>query len=714
MKRKIIKTLSVIIMLFVLLESLVYADSSSGNPTYSYSYWLGYNEKSLVYVNSMYDVEKVITGNDLQYTDFVNKPNDIFCASDDKIYITENDASRLTVIDSDYNKIASITAFIDEQGNSYEFYGANGVYEKDNVIYVSDTTNGRVLVGDIGGKLIKVINAPDSSLIPDDFVFMPTGVAIDGKGYMYIVSSGSTYGALLFNPNGEFEGFYGANSVKASITSVVSDLWNRFFATEEQLSGKVQKIPYQFTDIVIDSEDFVYTVTGAADVENKNQQGQIRRLSPKSKNTLTVKSTDKYSNSDTFNFGNSDVAQKVDGSGYRLDNFTGIAVDKDGFIYALESTYGRIFVYDSECNLLCAFGGGTGTGKQAGSFVNASSIAVSNDKIFVTDSGTNQITVFKINDYGKLLKKADNLYIAGKYSEGKAYWKEINETDSNCQLSYWGLAKAYLLEKDYDNALYYAEEGLDYASYNQAFSNVRNDRYKNIFPIAISAVLLLIIALWIFFRFKKNKDNKLKINRKFVVFSTSFLHPFRMADDVKNKKQGSVLIATAVLVLFYVFKVLEITSGGFLFTRYNKLTYNSLYTLFGSIGVVLIFVICYWAMAVLFSGKCKLKDIYIVTCYALLPQIFNGIFFVIFSNILVTSEAAVLTAFSTLMLILSGIVLCIGLMSISDYSFFKFIGVTITAVIAMIVVIFVIFMVAKLDQELVKFVSGIVQEIKYR
>ncbi len=711
--KKIIKMISAVLLLSVFLSIFVSADSSSGNPTYSYSYWLGYNEKTLVYVNPMYEVETVITGDRMGYTDFINKPNDIYCASDGKIYITENDTSRLTVLDSEYNKIAAITSFVDKESNIYEFYGANGVYEKDGAIYVSDTANARVLVGDISGNLIRVINAPDSSLLPDDFVFMPLNVAIDKKGYMYIVSSGSTYGALLFNPDGTFEGFYGANSVKATVSSVLGDLWNRFFATEEQLSGKIQKIPYQFTDIVIDNDDFVYTITGAADVENKNQEGQIRRLSPKSKNTLTVKSTDKYSNSDTFNFGNTEVAENADGSGYRLDNFTSIAVDSDGYIYALESTYGRIFVYDSECNLLCAFGGGTGKGEQNGSFVSASSLAVSDGKIFVTDSGTNRITVFKINEYGKLLKKADNLYIKGKYTEGKKYWQQINKLDSNCQLAYWGLAKACLLEENYDEALYFSKEGLDYASYNQAFSYVRSDRYKNLFPVALLTIAV-VCGLIIFCKVKKRKIFKFKINRKVSVFATSFLHPFETADLVKNKKEGSLLIATVSLAVFYIFKVLETTAGGFLFTRYNKLTYNSFYTLLGTVGVVLIFVLCYWAMAVLFSGKCKIKDVYIITCYALLPQIFNGIFFIIFSNILVSAESAVISAISVITLIMSGIIMCIGLMVISDYGFFKFLGVTVTAVIAMIVVIFVIFMVAKLDQELIKFISGLVREIKYR
>lgn len=715
MKKNILKFIAAFLALMLLLTISVSASSSSGNPTDSFSYWLGHNEKTLVFVNKMFDVETIITGNDLGYNDFTNKPNDIYCADDGKIYITENDVSRLTIIDSDYKKINTITQFVDQDGNSYEFSGASGVFvSEEGEIYICDTMNARILIGDINGKLETIIEQPTSTLIPDDFIFMPTALAIDSKNYMYVVSNGSTYGALLYDPNREFMGFYGANKVESTFSSVISNLWNNFFATDEQLAGKVQKIPYQFTDISIDKDDFVYTVTGAVDVSNKDQKGQIRCLNPKSKNILTVKSGNKYSNSDSFNFGNVNVASNISGTGYRLENFVSIDIDEDGFIYALESTYGRIFVYDSECNLLCAFGGGTGVGEQIGTFSNASSISVSDNKIFITDSTNNSITVFKLNEFGALLKKADALYLSGNYTEAKSLWEEINRIDPNCQLSYWGMAKACLLEKDYENALYYAKEGLDYSSYNQAFSYLRKDILKANFPIFILVIVFAAVFAIVFIVLKQKIGLRIKINQKVSVMLSSFIHPFRLGDAVKNYGQGSIVLATILLILFYVFKVLENTASGFLYSNIDKRTYNSLYTLIGSVGIILLFAACYWAMAVLFSGKCKLKEVYIISSYAMIPQIINSLFFVVLSNILISEESSILSGISVLMFILSGMVLCIGCMVVSDYSFFKFVGVSISAIIAMIVVIFVIFMVFKLDQELINFVSGLIREVRYR
>lgn len=702
-------------MIFVcLLTSSVSAEVASDSATSTYSYWLGYNEKTLVYVKPIYETEKVLYGFDFGYSDF-SKPSDIYCDDNGKLFIVESGSSRLTVIDSEYKLQKSITEFVDEGGNEYEFFGANGVFvDETDRIYIADTLNGRILVGDLSGKLIKEMGLPESSLIPEDFIYQPTKIIVDNKGFMYVISSGSTYGALLFTPEGEFQGFYGANTVTNDITSALKNLWSNFFATDEQLQGQVQKIPFQFTDICLDEGDFVYTVTGATDLTDLEQVGQIRCLNPKGQNILDVKETEKYTDSDSFNFGDNRVANQAIGSGYRLQNFVSVDVDSEGFMYALDTTYGRIFVYDRECNLLSAFGGGTGAGDKAGTFTTANSIAVHNGKIFVSDNTKNSVTVFEVNDYGKLLRKADTLYLDGKYAESKEYWLSVNEYDPNCQLAYHGLAKVYLIEKNYDKALYYAEEGLDYSTYNQAFTYVRNEKLQVVFKISLVVAVLLTVLIVFFLIFKKKKNWKIKINNKIKICFISFIHPFDAVNQIKFHNQGSIVIAAVLLVLFYVFKVLGVTNGGFMFSKFDPQTYSSVYTLLGSVGLVLLWTICYWAVAVLFSGKCKLKEIFIVSSYAMLPQIINGIFYLIASNILVFEESVALTAVGTVMLILSGIVLCIGCMICSEYSFFKFAGVAVVTVLAMCLVVFVIFMVLTLDQQLLSFIQSVFKEVIYR
>ena len=98
----------------------------------------------------------------------------------------------------------------------------------------------------------------------------------------------------------------------------------------------------------------------------------------------------------------------------------------------------------------------------------------------------------------------------------------------------------------------------------------------------------------------------------------------------------------------------------------------------------------------------------------MIPQIINGIFYLICSNALVLEESTAITVVSVIAMILSGIVICIGCMVVSKYGFFKFLGVTVVAVFAMAIVIFVVFMVLTLDQQLFSFGQSVFKEIIYR
>ena len=142
-------------LLTIFLTCTVSAETSQDAATSSYSYWLGYNEKTLVYSKPMYDVEKVFYGYDFGYDSF-NKPSDVFCSNEGDLYVVESGTSRLTIIDKDLKFKNSITKFVDKDNNEYDFFGANGVYvDGNNIIYIADTLNGRILIGDINGNLIE-------------------------------------------------------------------------------------------------------------------------------------------------------------------------------------------------------------------------------------------------------------------------------------------------------------------------------------------------------------------------------------------------------------------------------------------------------------------------------------------------------------------------------------------------------------------------------
>lgn len=672
-------------------------------PYDSYTYWQEDSAKYLVGSRTMYEFEGTVTGEELGVGAF-GAPNDIVAGEDGRIYVLDSKNSRVIVI-----KDGAAEKVLDSTGEKFE--EASGIaVGKDGTVYIADTENMRVLAVTPDGTLGRIITCPDAEIIPEDFEFRPLQMTIDKNGYLYVLSKGSFYGALVFAPDGATEGFFGANKVNASVGDILDTLWNRWFMTDEQRASQIQKIPFQFSDLSIDETGLLFTTTGAT-TSSSTQYGQIRCLGPSGVNVMKARQGRKSVSADSFNFADNKIADLAVNK--RVQNFVSVDIE-DGFVYALDQTYGKVYVYTTDCELLTVFGGGVKKGTQKGTFETASALAVNGDRIYVADSKKGNIAVFKINDYGAAVKEAATLTDGGKYEAAKPLWEEIVKLDRNSQLAYRGLARAALAAGKYGDAMDYAKKGTDRGIYDQAFEYVRNAfLQKHINLIVFAAVVIAAAIVLLVILSKKGKIPKIKLPRLSLALR-AWRHPFDNIRAVRYKNQGSVLIAAVLLALFYVSDVLKDFYSGFAHSTFNVENYNSLLTLIGTVGVVILWVCCNWAISVLAEGKGKIKEVFIVACYSLVPMIFGNVLYMICSNVLLIKEAAVLSVISTLSLILTGLTLCIGTMIVHEFDFFKFLFTAAISIIAMAIVIFLAFMVVILLQQFFAFIKTVFIEVAYR
>ena len=96
----------------------------------------------------------------------------------------------------------------------------------NNHIYIADTENGRIVELDDKGILVRIIGAPESEILPEDFVYKPLKIAVDKAKRIYAVGSGVYDGLIEFDSDGGFIGFIGANRVAASL---VDYFWKLIF-----------------------------------------------------------------------------------------------------------------------------------------------------------------------------------------------------------------------------------------------------------------------------------------------------------------------------------------------------------------------------------------------------------------------------------------------------------------------------------------------------
>ena len=677
------------------------ASATQGEIPYeSYTYWTGVSSgRKVVYSRPQYETDRVLDAATIGVAGF-EKLSDV-CTGDGRIYLLDA-SSRIVVLDGEYRLEREIGPLTQEDGGSLSYDGARSLYvHTDGRIFICDTENGRVLCAGPDGGLRGIYTLPDSLLIPEGFQFRPLRAAVDSRGYLYVLSDGSYYGALLYDPAGEFVGFYGANSVKASLSSTLKNIWNRIFINNTKKGASVLALPDCFVDIVIDGRDFVYTATGFTDV--KRRTGQIKKFSPGSGGNILDSEEVNFSD-DALNY------TYRDGKIFTQD-VLGVAVDDDGFLYCLDSSFGRVFVYDRDCRMLTAFGGGMGSGTQKGTFQAASSIALHGSSVLVGDSQKNTVTVFRSTAYGQKVRELLTLTLDGKYQEAKTGWQEVLAQDRQFQPAYWGLARAYLAEGDYRQAMDTARNGYDRETYSLAFELARQDFVGRYFWLLFPAALLLAGGLAALLLVTMRRRVVLVKNRQMQLMLTVLIHPADTFDEIKEKRQGSLLLCAVLLALYYVLSVLQVLAGGFIFTMYDPASFNSLWVLARSVGLVLLWVAGNWMVCTLMQGKGRLKEILIVTCYSLTPLIIGQALSLLLTNVLLSSEGEILGIVKAVALLYTLLLLTVGTIRIHEFSMRRFLGTTLLTLLGMAAIVFLLIMIGLLLQQFVGFVLTVGMEL---
>ena len=90
--------------------------------------------------------------------------------------------------------------------------------------------------------------------------------------------------------------------------------------------------------------------------------------------------------------------------------------------------------------------------------------------------------------------------------------------------------------------------------------------------------------------------------------------------------RAGVLIGIFIMGAFYVSTIMKSTGSSFLF-RTGSATFNSVIVLVQTVGFVLLWTVVNWAVATLLGGIGKIREIFIVITYSVLPLlIFNTLY----------------------------------------------------------------------------------------
>jgi hypothetical protein len=130
--------------------------------------------------------------------------------------------------------------------------------------------------------------------------------------------------------------------------------------------------------------------------------------------------------------------------------------------------------------------------------------------------------------------------------------------------------------------------------------------------------------------------------------------------------------------------------------------------------VFVLFVLGNWSVTTLMSGKGKLKDIFLVTSYALFPIILIGFPAVYISNFLTIEEMGLYSLTMGITYFMAGWMLFLGILNIHEYGLLKTVMTFILTVVAMAFMAFLGLLFFDVIQKLIAFITSIYNELRLR
>ena len=478
-------------------------------------------------------VDKVIDGSDmgldkLDYSDKSStmqeqlrnlaEPSDIFVDQKfGKFYIIDSKNNRLVITDDTFSPEATTVVEELHYGSEFpeskstikktSFKNPQGVYvrtdtEANTLIFVADYDNNRVVAFTPDNEIKMEYVRPSADVFDADKTFNPKKVIVDSAFNVYVIIPSITQGAVQFSEDGRCNGYYGANRVEATAEVIAQQFWKLIY-TRDQIIAMRRSVAISISNIDIDDEGFIYTVT-----ENKTADTDVlKKLNPAGTNIFINLG---YSD---YNYGDAST-RYYKGSSY-ASAITDVDIDSEGNIYLLDFATGRVFQYTNECDLLFIFGTKgfkNSQGTQKGTFRSVAAVETYNGKVYVVDSIKNSITVFRQTEFGAIVQKAIKLFNEGLYDEAKAPWEEVLRRDANYWLAYIGLGNAYLNQNEYATALDYFYR-TSRAGYNRAFKSFRIEFIRANFTWMLIIVLVIILGLIVLSYVRKSLKKKKAANK---------------------------------------------------------------------------------------------------------------------------------------------------------------------------------------------------------
>jgi len=568
-------------------------------------------------------------------------PTDIFCY-EEYLYISDSGNARIV-------RYHQPTGQIDVIGEGVLTDPRGLFVNSDGTVYVADAGAPAVFQFAEDGTLLLRIDKPDNYLFSEQSVFVPTNVVVTKQKNIFVAGEGAHEGLMQFDQNGEFQGYFAANSRKLTMLERIQEFIFTDIQNEQLMSRKAR--PIQNIDIA--PNDLIYSVT-----QDGGQSFSWRAAEEKTENRVKL-----------HNLAGTNVLspnKMIDDEW----NFVDVACGKYDCVYTLTYT-GIINEYDSTGNLIFSFGGRSVSGNMNGTMTYAAAMDVDEQGVvYVLDREQGLVQMFYPNELAAATHQAIYYLDQGNYEESEELWQYLLKLNGMSRLAHLGYGKTLFYQQRYTEALEHFKIANEKELYSECFWELRDTFINNsiIYFIVAAVGLYVLWKLIEWIRDRYNLYRKPTSLQKHCRFAWSMLrHPIDGFYYAKTEQKASVVSATVLYIALIVVFVADQMFRGFIFNNSTKDTSVLMTVALIAVPVVL-WIVGNHMVSSISDGEGTFRQVYICTAYAATPYIFLTPVIIALSYVLTQNEAFVITLGSIVIVAWTVILLIMSVVEVHNYT----------------------------------------------
>ena len=191
-------------------------------------------------------------------------------------------------------------------------------------------------------------------------------------------------------------------------------------------------------------------------------------------------------------------------------------------------------------------------------------------------------------------------------------------------------------------------------------------------------------------------------------------HPMDGYWDLTHEKRGTYAAANTILILTILSRIMKLQFTSFVVDPVYWEDINIFLYIASIIFPLLIWVVGNWALTTLFDGKGKLGQVYMASCYCLLPYPLIQFPLIILSNVVTVEEMQFYQVLSAVSLIWVLVWIVLAMQQIHEFSLGKNLLFTVASLFAMLVIVFIVLLFFSMISEGVSYFISLGKELLFR